>query len=478
MPTADASGYLKSDGSGNTSWSAVTGPSAGNPTASVGLTAVNGSAATFMRSDGAPALDQTIAPRWTGKHIWQQNNITTTQTDSRVNQNATASTVSVQNQYVPCDHDIGHAWNTSGTPADNYVEFLRQVRTTAGSSPSGSMVWSSRISAAGSGSFTDMMTLSSGAVLSLNGSSAAFSNSQGIAHAEVFGAGSTVSAAESTVVGNGSSSSSQGGTVVGYLCSTTSNFSVVVGRTSSVTATNTIAIGTNVTVSNAGSIVLGRNASDTAANQFVVGGPTLQGGYITDVYIGNGPVHATPQNIVYHGTGGTGTNIAGARVIIAAGISTGSAVPAKVHLQSGALGGSSGTTAQTLVDRLVSGASKVLTNNSAIAIVNCTEANGSTIGGKITYTVEVTDGTDFQVYSGIYVFNGTNKAGTQSNTITLEGTEVQNKTAGTLAVTFAISNANPAVISVNANSSLTPSAGYPRITYSIENLGQQAIAIQ
>ena len=39
-----------------------------NPTASAGLTAVNGSASTFMRSDGAPKLSQAIAPTWTGIH--------------------------------------------------------------------------------------------------------------------------------------------------------------------------------------------------------------------------------------------------------------------------------------------------------------------------------------------------------------------------------------------------------------------------
>ena len=41
-----------------------------NPTASVGLTAVNGVASTLMRSDASPALDQGIAPTWTGKHIF------------------------------------------------------------------------------------------------------------------------------------------------------------------------------------------------------------------------------------------------------------------------------------------------------------------------------------------------------------------------------------------------------------------------
>lgn len=41
-----------------------------NPTASVGLSAVNGSATTAMRSDAAPALSQTISPTWTGNHTY------------------------------------------------------------------------------------------------------------------------------------------------------------------------------------------------------------------------------------------------------------------------------------------------------------------------------------------------------------------------------------------------------------------------
>ncbi|HEY9464659.1 MAG TPA: hypothetical protein VIR54_16310 [Vicinamibacterales bacterium] len=44
-----------------------------NPTALVGLTAVNGSAGTAMRSDAAPALDQGITPTWTGNHLWGDN---------------------------------------------------------------------------------------------------------------------------------------------------------------------------------------------------------------------------------------------------------------------------------------------------------------------------------------------------------------------------------------------------------------------
>jgi hypothetical protein len=51
-------------------WAAATGGTAANPSASIGLTAVNGSATTYMRSDGAPALSQAIAPTWTGNHTF------------------------------------------------------------------------------------------------------------------------------------------------------------------------------------------------------------------------------------------------------------------------------------------------------------------------------------------------------------------------------------------------------------------------
>lgn len=46
------------------------GSSGANPTAKVGLITVNGSAVTFMRSDAAPPLDQSISPTWTGTHTF------------------------------------------------------------------------------------------------------------------------------------------------------------------------------------------------------------------------------------------------------------------------------------------------------------------------------------------------------------------------------------------------------------------------
>lgn len=44
-----------------------------DPTGTIGLSAVNGAASTFTRSDGAPALSQAIAPTWTDAHIFAKS---------------------------------------------------------------------------------------------------------------------------------------------------------------------------------------------------------------------------------------------------------------------------------------------------------------------------------------------------------------------------------------------------------------------
>jgi hypothetical protein len=54
------------------------GVSAANPSATIGLTAVNGTASTFMRSDAAPAISQAISPTWTGNHTFQNTIVANT----------------------------------------------------------------------------------------------------------------------------------------------------------------------------------------------------------------------------------------------------------------------------------------------------------------------------------------------------------------------------------------------------------------
>jgi hypothetical protein len=55
---------------GGTNTGDQTLPVGANPSASVGLAAVNGTATTWMTSDSAPALSVAIAPTWTGAHTF------------------------------------------------------------------------------------------------------------------------------------------------------------------------------------------------------------------------------------------------------------------------------------------------------------------------------------------------------------------------------------------------------------------------
>jgi hypothetical protein len=48
-------------------------PLGANPSVTIGLTAQNGTAVTYLRSDGAPAINQGIAPTWTARHIFNQD---------------------------------------------------------------------------------------------------------------------------------------------------------------------------------------------------------------------------------------------------------------------------------------------------------------------------------------------------------------------------------------------------------------------
>lgn len=168
-------------------------------------------------------------------------------------------------------------------------------------------------------------------------------------------------------------------------------------------------------------------------------------------------------------------------LILGAGLSTGTGA-SKVRIQTNTTALSTGTSDNTATDRIIATSPKSVTNNTATTLFSLTNANSSAtvsgvVAGVIRYCVEVYDGTDTQVEEGIVSYHVTNKAGTIANNTVVKSANQQAATAGTLTVTFTITAANPALVQVNANSSLTPSTGYPRITSVLENLSNQAVTV-
>lgn len=99
--TCNTTTYLRGDGSCQT----PAGTSSGaNPTATVGTSAVNGAATTFMRSDAAPAIDLTMSPTWSSTHTW-------TATTNHLAVNVSGSTVTA----------IGAGINRSATTTLGFV---------------------------------------------------------------------------------------------------------------------------------------------------------------------------------------------------------------------------------------------------------------------------------------------------------------------------------------------------------------------
>jgi hypothetical protein len=184
------------------------------------------------------------------------------------------------------------------------------------------------------------------------------------------------------------------------------------------------------------------------------------------------------QTLTVQSSGATSgaTDKAAGDLVLTPGISTGTG-GANVRLQTMTRALSTGTSDNTATDRIIVQSPKSVTNNSATTVASMTLATGSVVAGRISYTVEITDGTDFQYETGVISYGVTNKGGAFANNVTTKFGNQQAATAGTLTVTWTITAANPALIQINANSSLTPSTGYPRVTFVLENLSQQAVSI-
>lgn len=435
---AAANKYLKADGT----WATVSGGSGitigtttitsgtntrvlFNNSGVVGEYPVTGS--TNVVLSGSPTI---VTPAITTSAIVTRDSLGTTTATGVELTNTTAAAAGAQ-QVSPATIWTGQGWKTNATAASQTVNFQAYVLPVQGAAnPTVNLVFASQVNAGG---YTTRFTFDSSGNLYF---------------------GDTTAAAIKTA---------SNGILVG-----TANNRAYIGGTNT-QATNGILLASSGTLAwSSDSSVTGFLNQDTffirkAAASIQMGS--------TDAA---SPVAQTLS--VQNATGGT--NTAGATWTHQASLGTSQGAPGRYHITGGAMIAASGTTQQTAVDRAIFNATKVLTNNSATTIVNVTNASNTSTGGVIDYCVEVFDGTDTQYECGMATYGISNKAGAfTGNTVTKFGNH-QNATSGTLTVTIAISGANPGALSVNANSSLSPSTGYPRMTYSLRNLGQQAVSVQ
>ncbi len=133
---------------------------------------------------------------------------------------------------------------------------------------------------------------------------------------------------------------------------TSGNSNTMVGAYSDVTSEgnyNTV-LGSNSSSAYDSSIVLGYNTDATSSHQFVVGGDDANG-YIDEAYFGGGVVSSSPTTVTLNATGGSGTDIAGASMILAGGKATGNADGGDIIFKTSDVG-SSGTSLQSLTEKM------------------------------------------------------------------------------------------------------------------------------
>jgi hypothetical protein len=267
-------------------------------------------------------------------------------------------------------------------------------------------------------------------------------------------------------------------TAIGDLARAWNQSTVAIGTNALVTNSSGLAIGTSANVTGDGGIAIGAQAA-ALAGQLAIGRPDAL--WVTEAYLGGsgpgGGGSATPVAYAVKGGAGLGTNIKGAPQYMDGGLGTGNAASAPAYLRSGGLLTASSTTKQTIVPRVVGGVAKILTNNTVTTVASAVLASDSSVVLRFDCAAESIDAAHaIQHDAGTIVCSITNSNGTFANNACSTPTGVRNvATSGTITSTWTITAANPALVQVNVNSSLTPSTGYPRITCNVANLTQQDV---
>jgi hypothetical protein len=169
------------------------------------------------------------------------------------------------------------------------------------------------------------------------------------------------------------------------------------------------------------------------------------------------------------------SNTSGGDLFLIPGVSTGTG-RSHVRIQ-GLVCGASGTSDNTIVDRIVSGVLP-LTNNTNMNVADFAVAsNGQLAGGCIDYNIQITDGTNCQIESSRAIFTTTLVGGSYATQI-LKTPGASIVSTGTLNVSWSMTSttSTKATIVVNANSTGLTS---PTLVmyYTIQNFSAVAMTL-
>jgi hypothetical protein len=118
---------------------------------------------------------------------------------------------------------------------------------------------------------------------------------------------------------------------------------------------------------------------------------------------------------------------------------------------------------------------RTLVNNTVTGLLEVALPAAALCGGVVRYHVRVVDGAgELQSEAGVVTFGATNKGGVYATDVDKGTLSAPAPTSGTLTVTFSVvTGADKVTLSVNANSSLTPTT--LDVTFVLDSLDAQAV---
>jgi len=107
---------------------------------------------------------------------------------------------------------------------------------------------------------------------------------------------------------------------------------------------------------------------------------------------------------------------------------------------------------------------KTIVDGAATTLFTVPIAVSSAVGGVVHFQVYATDGTDFQLITGLATYSSVNKAGTLTNTVTYAtANEAKAVSSGTLTLAFTMAEDTANVVSIK----LQPTGSLTETTYNV-----------